>query len=162
MHALGDAGNEPHIFILDINGEYGRAFLEQPNEHERGPDHIYLNGKPFSVPIWLFNAQEICAWLSASEQTQEPVLKDWWAIAKASGNESFAIKASNVLRHAINKGNIIIQTLDSPKAPYLQTCCRQLQILRSYIGDAEFDGYKELRELLAPHAGQLKPGLAIA
>jgi hypothetical protein len=24
-HAV--AGNEPHIFVLDINGEYGRAFL---------------------------------------------------------------------------------------------------------------------------------------
>jgi hypothetical protein len=44
---------------------------------------IYLNGAEFSLPIWLVNAEEICAWLSAAEQTQEPVLKDWWALAKA-------------------------------------------------------------------------------
>jgi hypothetical protein len=83
MGTLGEAGNEPHVFILDINGEYSRAFPGQSSEPRRKPDHIYLNGKPFGVPIWLFNAEEICAWLSAAEQTQEPVLKDWWAIAKA-------------------------------------------------------------------------------
>lgn len=83
MAALGGEGNEPHIFILDINGEYSRAFPESSKEPERKPDRIYLNGVEFGVPIWLFNAEEICAWLSAAEQTQEPVLKDWWAIAKA-------------------------------------------------------------------------------
>jgi DNA helicase HerA-like ATPase len=157
MRALGEAGNEPHVFVLDINGEYGRAFVKDHNEHDRKPDYIYLNGLPFGVPIWLFNAQEICSWLSASEQTQEPVLKDWWAIAKASGAESSEIRGNNLLRHALNKANIIIQTLDAPKAPYLQTCCRQFQIIKSYIGTAVFDGYSELRELLKPHAGQLKP-----
>jgi hypothetical protein len=83
MGALGDAGNEPHVFILDINGEYSRAFPGQAPEPDRKPDRIYLDGKPFGVPLWLFNAEEVCAWLSAAEQTQEPVLKDWWAIAKA-------------------------------------------------------------------------------
>jgi hypothetical protein len=83
MKALDEAGNEPHIFILDINGEYSRAFNETSKEPERRPDRVYLNGREFGIPIWLFNAEEICAWLSAAEQTQEPVLKDWWAIAKA-------------------------------------------------------------------------------
>ncbi len=83
MSALNENGNEPHIFILDINGEYSRAFPDSSKEPERKPDRIYLNGVEFGVPIWLFNAEEICAWLSAAEQTQEPVLKDWWAIAKA-------------------------------------------------------------------------------
>jgi uncharacterized protein len=157
MRALGNAGNEPHVFVLDINGEYGRAFLQDPAEHARKPDHIYLNGRPFVIPIWLFNAAEICSWLSASEQTQEPVLKDWWAIAKASGNDDGKVRAVNVLRHALNKASIILQTLDSLKAPYLRVCCRQLQIIKSYLGDTtNFDGYSELRELLKPHVGQLK------
>lgn len=30
------------------------------------------------------NGEEICEWPQASEATQEPVLKDWWAIAKTS------------------------------------------------------------------------------
>ncbi len=100
MAALEGAGKEPHIFILDINGEYSRAFPDQSVEPERKPDHIYLNGQPFSVPLWLFNAGEICAWLSAAEQTQEPVLKDWWAIAKAGPAKPAA--PGNLLQQALS------------------------------------------------------------
>lgn len=88
MGALKGSNDEPHIFILDINGEYSRAFPDASEEPDRKPDHIYLNGRTFGIPIWLFNAIEICAWLSAAEQTQEPVLKDWWAIAKAGPAKS--------------------------------------------------------------------------
>ena len=83
MAALGSGGNEPHIFILDINGEYGRALLQTVTNLQESPDRVYLNGVEFGIPVWFFNAEEICAWLSAAEQTQEPVLKDWWAIAKS-------------------------------------------------------------------------------
>lgn len=86
MKALDGVREEPHVFILDINGEYAKAFPTAEPE-QRLPDRIYLNGKEFSLPVWFFNAEEICTWLSASEQTQEPVLKDWWAIAKG-GNEN--------------------------------------------------------------------------
>ncbi len=79
---LGDSKkNAPHVFILDINGEYDPAF--KIKKVEKKPDHIYLNGKEFGIPLWFFNAQEICAWLSASEQTQEPILKAWWSVAKS-------------------------------------------------------------------------------
>ena len=56
MKALHEAGNEPHIFILDINGEYGRAFVKTEKEQERKPDHIYLNGCEFGIPLWFLNA----------------------------------------------------------------------------------------------------------
>ncbi len=96
--------DEPHIIILDINGEYSPAFCDnfyKKQIWEKKPDHIYLNCEEFSVPIWFFNAEEVCAWLSASEQTQEPVLKDWWAIAKgAQNNKSFSPIAS--LQRALN------------------------------------------------------------
>ena len=75
MKALDGAEEEPHVFILDINGEYAKAF-PMADVGQRLPDRIYLNGKEFSLPLWFLNAEEICAWLSASEQTQEPVLKD--------------------------------------------------------------------------------------
>ncbi len=92
--------NAPHIFILDINGEYTPAFLSgRAVRKSKQPNHIYLNGKEFGIPLWFFNAQEICAWLSAAEQTQEPVLKDWWAVVKnvKSADSPLFIKRESLL-----------------------------------------------------------------
>lgn len=71
----------PRFFVLDINGEYGRAF--NVTSATREPDNVYLNGQNYSFPIWLMNAHEVCEWLSATEQTQEPVLKACWAALKS-------------------------------------------------------------------------------
>ena len=77
-------GPDPHIFILDINGEYASAFLPKAeNGYAREPNEAYVNGKKAAFPIWLMNSEEICEWLSASEQTQQPVLKAWWAFLKS-------------------------------------------------------------------------------
>lgn len=100
MEILGESGNEPHIFILDINGEYGRAFPTEDSQGERIPDRIYLNGKEFGIPIWFLDAGEVCTWLSASEQTQEPVLKDWWSIAK--GEDKIKTSSTNRLQSALD------------------------------------------------------------
>ncbi|MCH9665223.1 MAG: DUF87 domain-containing protein [Gammaproteobacteria bacterium] len=78
---------DSHIFILDTNGEYASAFLDVDKCDDREPSQIYLNGKPFCLPAWLMNGEEVCAWLLASDATQEPVLKDWWALAKAKSND---------------------------------------------------------------------------
>lgn len=153
MAALGEAGSEPHIFILDINGEYGRAFGTENPSLERKPDHIYLNGLEFGVPLWFLNAAEICAWLSAAEQTQEPVLKDWWSIAKA-GNSNVASEGTNLLRHAVTKASNILQTLDAQRAPYKRACLRQLKILKDYIGQRQVDGLADLEAKFVSYAGQ--------
>lgn len=100
MAALKGAGEEPHVFVLDINGEYGKAFPRQVGCSERRPDRVYLNGAEFGIPVWFFNAEEICSWLSAAEQTQEPVLKDWWAIAK--GGAATKAVAVNRLQSALS------------------------------------------------------------
>jgi hypothetical protein len=121
MKALGDNGNEPHVFILDINGEYGQAF-PQATSIERRPNRVYLNGFEFSIPIWLLNAEEICAWLSAAEQTQEPVLKDWWAIAK-SGNASLT-GSSNNLFNALSSIEQLIERLPSMQRKAADSYCR--------------------------------------
>jgi hypothetical protein len=90
--ALEDRRTErPRFFILDINGEYGRAFSK--DEPLREPNVIYLDGEPFSVPIWLMNASEVCEWLSAAEQVQEPVLKNLWSLAKGKAVESSPLAA---------------------------------------------------------------------
>ncbi len=155
MKVLGGAGNEPHIFILDINGEYGRAFVAPESEEARKPDHIYLNGHEFGIPLWFFNASEICAWLSAAEQTQEPVLKDWWAIAKAPNNDASSGRTTNSLRHAITKSTAILQALDANK-PIKLACCLQFKILKQYVGTRDVPGFADLRNALLPHASQLK------
>lgn len=151
MSELLEAGNEPHVFVLDINGEYGRAFGAEGAE--RRPDHIYLNGNDFGIPLWFLNASEICSWLSASEQTQEPVLKDWWAIAKAD-NSSISAGGVNRLRHAITKANNILLTLDAPRAPYKRACVRQLKILKDYVGTQKIEALSTLEKSLASYSGQ--------
>ena len=104
-------GADPHIFVLDINGEYASAFMdsEQAN-YQREPNRLYLNGEEFCLPAWLMNGEEICDWLQASEATQEPVLKDWWAIAKAgrSGAATY-----DPLQVAITKIDSAIAWLDT-------------------------------------------------
>ena len=87
LHAdvVSQAGcDAPHVFILDINGEYANAFLDEESRgYVREPNVGYVNGAELSVPAWLMNSEEVCEWLSAAEQTQQPVLKAWWADLKA-------------------------------------------------------------------------------
>lgn len=113
MSALDGVGNEPHIFILDINGEYSRPFGHEEESDERKPDRIYLNGKEFGLPIWMMNAEEVCSWLSAAEQTQEPVLKDWWAIVKAAPSGSD--ETAGMLQSALTVIDTLLTSLPSLK-----------------------------------------------
>jgi uncharacterized protein len=128
MKALNAAKEEPHVFVLDINGEYSKAFPSAKKPEERRPDRIYLNGKEFSIPIWFLNAEEICAWLSASEQTQEPVLKDWWALAKAGVQSS--VKSLNRLQNALASIDVLLGELPGLKrknaASYCDAVCSHL------------------------------------
>lgn len=112
MKALDGSAEEPHIFVLDINGEYGRAF-PSVNAAVRSPDRVYLNGKEFGLPIWFMNAEEICAWLSAAEQAQEPVLKDWWAIAK--GRDAAATTSTSLLQGALSALDHLLKELTQIK-----------------------------------------------
>ena len=102
---------DTHIFILDINGEYANAFLDEDEaKYLRAPNKIYLNGAEFCIPAWLMNGDELCDWLQASEATQEPVLKDWWAIAKASSSSS---SKYDPLQVAIEKIDSAVEWLGS-------------------------------------------------
>jgi uncharacterized protein len=54
-------GPDPHIFILDINGEYASAFLPKAEcNYIREPNEAYVNGKKLAVPLWFMNSEEIC------------------------------------------------------------------------------------------------------
>lgn len=122
MHALEDGRDEPHVFILDINGEYGRAFPSKESSYERRPNRIYLNGEEFGIPVWLFNAEEVCSWLSAAEQTQEPVLKDWWAIAKGD-EETEALGSVNMLQNALSSIEQLLNDLSKVKRKSAGSYC---------------------------------------
>jgi len=106
---------EPHVFILDINGEYASAFLDKSQaSYARDPNKIYLNGQEFCLPAWLMNGEEICDWLQASEATQEPVLKDWWSIAKADRADAGSY---DPLQVAVGKIDSALAWLDDPRQP---------------------------------------------
>ncbi len=113
-----DKEADPHIFVLDINGEYANAFLDLDKiTYQREPNQVYLNGDEFCLPAWLMNGEELCDWLQASEATQEPVLKDWWSIAKASGS---GIGTYDPLQVAVTKIDAALSWLDGkgPKSAF--------------------------------------------
>jgi len=132
--------NAPHIFILDINGEYSNAF--NIPEYKKQPDHIYLNGKEFGIPLWFFNAQEICAWLSASEQTQEPVLKDWWAVVKSNTND---FTENNSLIHAITHIEECLTSLHKGKSENIKS---RITTVKSYVDNSFQQDIDQINELL--------------
>ena len=85
------------------------------------PDRIYVNSREFGIPIWMLNAEEVCAWLSAAEQTQEPVLKDWWAIAK-SGQRPVAAATAR-LQGALSSIDSLISEISSLKRKSAPSYC---------------------------------------
>ena len=139
MKALAGAAEEPHVFILDINGEYEKAF-PSGKVTPRQPDRIYLNGEEFGVPLWFLNAEEICAWLSASEQTQEPVLKDWWAIAKGGSADEAA--SLNALQNAMSSIDQLLSELTSIKKKAAGSHCDAVigHLQGSGIDTSKFNG----------------------
>lgn len=121
MNALKSEKKEPHIFVLDINGEYGRAFPPELSTMQRAADRIYVNGEEFGIPVWFLNAEEICSWLSAAEQTQEPVLKDWWAIAK--GGAGLNTTSVSNLQNALSSIDQLLTDLSGLKRKSAGSYC---------------------------------------
>ena len=135
--ALKNETADPHIFILDINGEYANAFLEEDKaEYERAPNQLYLNGEEFCIPAWLMNGEEICDWLQASEATQEPILKDWWAVSKA---DPLRVGSYDPIQVAIDKIDSALAWLDDPRQPADGTFVVFLNHARQYAPDVEWD-----------------------
>lgn len=137
-----DEGADPHIFILDINGEYANAFLEpEHRSYQREPNKLYLNGEEFCLPAWMMNGEEICDWLQASEATQEPVLKDWWAIAKATQT---AVGAYDPLQVAIGKIDSAIAWLDDPRQPASGTFDVSINHAEQYATGVDWNAFRGL------------------
>lgn len=144
MKALDGAAEEPHVFILDINGEYEKAF-PSGKAAARLPDRIYLNGEEFGIPLWFLNAEEICSWLSAAEQTQEPVLKDWWAIAK--GGDAGQVANLNTLQSALSSIEKLLADLQKIQRKSAGSYC---DLIVGYLVDSGIDT-KTFEGLFAAH-----------
>lgn len=135
-------GFDPHIFILDINGEYANAFLSvEKADYQREPNKLYLNGEEFCLPAWLMNGEELCDWLQASEATQEPVLKDWWAIAKASPTR---VGSYDPLQVAIQKIDHALGWLDDPKSPASGAFDIYIRHAEQYVPDIDWNALATL------------------
>lgn len=66
------------IIILDINGEYSHAFTSlcpSPSPGTRSLNKVHVNGKPFQLPLWVFNLAEFIAFFEAAQASQVPVLE---------------------------------------------------------------------------------------
>lgn len=123
------ASDRARIFILDINGEYGPAFGKPEPEGGRKPNHIYVNGQEFGVPVWLMNTHEVCEWLSAREQAQQPALVNLWSVAKGKEDQGID-RASMLAAEAIARIDQLVSLVRGP-GPYKgsnavhiwQACC---------------------------------------
>jgi len=62
------------FIILDINGEYAKAFGSEPAASKE-LNAVYVNGQRFYLPLWAFNLTELIAFFEASQASQVPVLE---------------------------------------------------------------------------------------
>lgn len=61
------------FIILDINGEYSKAFSKTVSTREA--NKAYVNGREFTLPLWLLDLQEFVKYFGASAATQIPILE---------------------------------------------------------------------------------------
>ncbi|MEN8132181.1 MAG: DUF87 domain-containing protein [Pseudomonadota bacterium] len=123
--------NSPRFFVLDINGEYASAF--QKPDIVREPNSIYVNGESFGVPLWLMNASEVCQWLSAAEQVQEPVLKNLWSFAKGSTDDDS--HGLSDIREAIIRLERLCEVIRGPGTYKGQNAFGAWNAFKSFAGD---------------------------
>ena len=111
-----------------------------------GRNRIYLNGEEFGIPVWFFNAEEVCSWLSAAEQTQEPVLKDWWAIAKGD-EKTEALGSVNMLQNALSSIEQLLNDLSKLKRKSAGSYC---DAICGHLASSDID-VARFQELFVEH-----------
>ncbi|MDE0627298.1 MAG: DUF87 domain-containing protein [Bryobacterales bacterium] len=108
----GESWPRPRFFILDLNGEYAQAMGVPEPSGGKQPNRIYVNGHEATVPMWLMNAHEVCQWLSAAEQTQQPALVNLWALAKGA-QASVALERRD-LQAGVTKIGTMLSWINEP------------------------------------------------
>lgn len=129
LQALFEKPDEHHargatFVVLDVNGEYHRAFAELPDRADIGVERVILDGTAadgtFRVPHWFLDLSEWELLLQASERTQVPILRMALGMATLFGTNN--ADALNTYRNHI-----------------LATCLTQI------LGDETPPGAKETR-----------------
>ena len=110
--AHGESWPRPRFFVLDLNGEYAQAMDVPEPTGGKQPNRIYVNGREATVPMWLMNAHEVCQWLSAAEQTQQPALVNLWALAK--GARASVAMGRTDLQHGVNQIGAMLAWIGDP------------------------------------------------
>ena len=93
------------------------------------------------------NGEEICVWLQASEATQEPVLKDWWAVVKANPT---VLGTYDPLQVAIIKIDSAIAWLDDTKKTPAHNFDMPIVHARQYAKYLDWDKFDQLNKWSPP------------
>lgn len=113
----------PRFFILDLNGEYAQAMGVSEPPGGKQPNRIYVNGREATVPMWLMNAHEVCQWLSAAEQTQQPALVNLWALAKGARTQ-VALERRD-LEHGVHQIGTMLEWITDARMWRKDVACRE-------------------------------------
>ena len=133
-----DSAN-PRFFVLDINGEYGPAFGIPEPAGGRQPNVTYANGIEFGVPLWLMNASDVCQWLSAAEQVQEPTLKNLWSAAKGKSTPGSSLPQLRAVQQAIIRLENLDRVIEG-SGPYKgQNALGQIEAAKGFFAQAALD-----------------------
>ena len=112
--------------------------------------------KEFGVPLWLLNASEICAWLSAQLATKPGACaKGLVGYRQGSRYRRARCVRRKLIGHAMTKVSALIQALNSNR-PIKKAICLQFEIAKQYIGTKTPDGLAALTAAIAPHMGALQ------
>ena len=74
IQAAQGIAKQSKFIILDINGEYFNVFCNE-TKSSRELNTVYVNNKPFVLPLWIFNLSETTAFFEASQASQVPILE---------------------------------------------------------------------------------------
>lgn len=81
LQAVIDQGRAPNarFVILDPNGEYGRAFIDDKPPLKARTFRVISNPakggpSPLRIPLWFLNSAEWCSFTQATARTQRPTL----------------------------------------------------------------------------------------
>lgn len=88
------------FIVLDPNGEYARAFIDQNVRLFQVEPQQGSNGRPLKVPAWLWNGEEWAAFTGASPGVQRPILFEALRRLRFGSKEpnSFETRVRDVIR----------------------------------------------------------------
>ncbi len=134
------------FIVLDINGEYSNAFgYPKPPHH---PNFVYLEGKPFFLPLWVFGFEEFVRFFGASTatQTQVPVLERIVTMARQKAFDLELANQGNTSVHDVRESLLKLE-----RAERILSSLRQYadETNGKYLGEKATRAFRDLRSIMA-------------